>query len=471
MLQKVANFIQDQCLILPGDKVIVGLSGGADSVALLHILKELRGQLKLELFAAHINHCIRGQEAINDAVFAEDLCKSWNIPFFLKIADIPELSRRLNLTEEEAGRQVRYDFFYEVMDKVKGNRIATAHHKNDQAETILHNIIRGTGIQGLSGIKPIRDGCIIRPLLVVTREEILDYIKMHSLSYREDATNADLTYTRNRIRNRLIPILTREYNPDIIERLYIMGNIIREEDEFLTDYCSKVYRELCTLESGQIIMHLNKFNACHGAVQKRLVRLAVSKLRGDLDGVGYDHIDAVVTLARRSRTGTRTLVPASGKGCPVIVAEVIYDKLIFRKNNDETPVEYYDELLPVPGQVRLEKLGLIVTAEKWDRKKSLHFSSQCIYIDEDAVKGSLRLRQRVKGDRFKPLGMNGSKKLKDYFIDMKIPRDERDRIPLLVDEENIIWVVGLQLNQDYRITGSTKNILKISIEYQRDNGG
>ena len=471
MLQKVTDFILEQRMISTGDKVIVGLSGGADSVALLHILKELRDCFDLELYAAHVNHGLRGQDANEDAAFAEDLCRNWGIPFFLKNADIPQMSRKMHMTEEEAGRKVRYDFFHEVMHKVKGNKIATAHHKNDQAETILHNIIRGTGTQGLSGIKPIRDGYIIRPLLIVSRQEIKDYIRHHSLAYREDATNADSTYTRNRIRNCLIPILARDFNPDIVERLFTMGNIIREDDEFISCCCKKVYEELCKAEAGQITVQLDKFNALNTAIKKRLVRMAVSDLKGDLDGIGHNHVNAVVSLADRARTGTKTVLPASRNDCSAVEAEVSYDKLIFRKNNNDQTAIFFDKPLPIPGQVHVEELGLTVTAEKWDRKKGLHFSSQCIYIDEDAVKGSLRLRQRINGDRFRPLGMNGSKKLKDYFIDLKVPRGERDKVPLLVDEKNIIWVVGFQISQDYRITVSTKNILKISVEYHIHNGG
>jgi tRNA(Ile)-lysidine synthase len=177
MLKKVRHFIEHYNMVEPGDKVVLGFSGGADSVALLHILKELQQTLQFQLYAAHVNHGLRGQAAREDAEFAEDLCKKCGIPFFLKEVDVRSLAKELNQTEEEAGRVVRYGFFFEVMDKIKGNRIATAHHKNDQAETILHNIIRGTGMQGLTGIKPIRDGVIIRPLLDVSRQEIEDYLQ------------------------------------------------------------------------------------------------------------------------------------------------------------------------------------------------------------------------------------------------------------------------------------------------------
>ena len=227
MLQTVSKYIEKHKMILPGQRIVVGLSGGADSVALLHILKRMQETMYIELFAAHVNHGLRGQAARDDAVFAEELCKRWGIPFFLKAADVRALSHTLRRTEEEAGRMVRYGFFHEVMEKVNGDRIATAHHKNDQAETILHNVIRGSGMQGLTGIRPVRDGIIIRPLLDVSRQEIEDYLIKHQLSYREDASNADPVYTRNRIRNRLLPVLAEHYNPDIVDSLTRMAGILR----------------------------------------------------------------------------------------------------------------------------------------------------------------------------------------------------------------------------------------------------
>lgn len=470
MLQTVSKYIEKHKMILPGQRIVVGLSGGADSVALLHILKRMQETMYIELFAAHVNHGLRGQAARDDAVFAEELCKRWGIPFFLKAADVRALSHTLRRTEEEAGRMVRYGFFHEVMEKVNGDRIATAHHKNDQAETILHNVIRGSGMQGLTGIRPVRDGIIIRPLLDVSRQEIEDYLIKHQLSYREDASNADPVYTRNRIRNRLLPVLAEHYNPDIVDSLTRMAGILRDEDDFLTGHCSSLYEAYAVSGPGQIRMDLKKFKACHPALQRRLVRMAVADLRGNLVNVGSSHIEAVIRLASRSATGARTLIPADSLSGREIWAELSYDFLVFRRADDKQPASAFDCLLPVPGQVRLEELNLTVTAEKWDQNKGLPFSPRCIYIDGEKIKGELRLRQRRDGDRFRPLGMQGRKKLKDYFIDRKIPREQRNRIPLLTDGENIIWVVGFHMSQDYRITERTRRIVKISLQYHADGG-
>jgi tRNA(Ile)-lysidine synthase len=267
MLQRVLQTIQTYRMLSPGDKVVVGLSGGADSVALLHILKELQnGPLNINLYAAHVNHGIRGVHAREDAIFAHNLCKEWGIPFFLEEADIPSLARSMNQSEEEVGRQIRYGFFREVAEKVNGNKIATAHHKNDQAETILHNLIRGTGMQGLTGIQAVSDGVIIRPLLEITKQQILEYIALHELPYQEDATNEDSTYTRNRIRNQLIPSLEKDFNPDIVDSLVRMSGILREEEEFLADYTMDLYQKYTRSYLNKLILDLKSFSFCHLAI-------------------------------------------------------------------------------------------------------------------------------------------------------------------------------------------------------------
>ena len=467
MLEKIKKYIDDWHMLSKGDRVVVGFSGGPDSVALLHVLKELKGPMGIELFAAHVNHGLRGEASDEDAAFAEQLCGDWNIPFFRKEADIRALSRALHKSEEEAGRLIRYDFFHEIMENVKGNRIATAHHKNDQAETILHHIIRGTGMQGLSGIQPISDGCLIRPLLDVSRKEIEDYLREHGLCYRVDATNTDTSYTRNRIRKELIPTLMRDFNPDIVDSLARMGSIVREENDLMTEYCGGVYRECSSHGPGYVDLDLEKLLSCPVAVQKRLIRMAISQVRGSLEGVSYTHIGAIADLAARSRTGSVVGIPGSreyASPCEITV-EKGYGFLRFRKPGREDGPASFDIPLPVPGKGFLQDLGILMTAEEIDAKNGFGFSSECIYIDRKAVRGSLRIRQRRKGDRFKPLGLNGTKKLKDFFIDRKIPREQRDRIPLLVDEDNIIWVVGFQMNEDYRITPSSGDILKIGVQY------
>ncbi len=453
MLEKVKDYIEKHRMLSKGDKVVAGLSGGADSVALLHILKELKGVFGIEIVAAHVNHGLRGEEADEDEEFARALCEKWGIGFYHKKADVRGLAAAWRKSEEETGRIVRYEFFKEVLSQTGAARIATAHHKNDQAETILHNIIRGTGLEGLSGIKPVRDGCFIRPLLCVSRREIEDYLKAEGLTYRTDATNAQLDYTRNRIRNLLIPAL-EEYNPSVVDSIARLGSLALEENEFMTGYSEGLFEKCSVADGQQVDIKLDGFLSCHRAVQRRLVRLAMQEIKSDLDGISYVHIEDIIDMAAASRTGSRLMLPA---GIHVIKG---YGYLRFTCKPLEQKHEYFEVPLPVPGRVELDGLGVTVTAEVVDSRERPVYSGDCIYIDAGKVRGSLRLRQRRDGDRFKPLGMNGTKKLKDFFIDRKIPVERRDSIPLLADEDNIIWVVGLQMNEDYKLTAATEKIIR-----------
>ena len=465
MLDKVKKYINTYDMLSEGDRVVVGISGGADSVALLHVLKELRESIGIELFGAHINHGLRGSDAKADADFSKELCNKWGVPFFLKEVNVKALSENWKKSEEEVGRWIRYSFFNEVLAQIHGNLIATAHHKNDQAETILFHIIRGTGMQGLSGMKPIRDGLLIRPLLDVSRKEIDDYIQEQGLAYRVDSTNANFTYTRNRIRNELIPTIIADFNPSIVDGLARMGNIIQEEDGFITQYCNDLYKE-CSVQTDEYVdLHIDKLNTYHSAIRKRLIRLALSAVKKDLEGIGYYHIEDIVALSTQSHVGAILTLPGG------IRVKKGYEYLRFIKTREKKVIAPFDVPLDIPGVVYIESLQLMITTEQLTQKSDLIFATECIYIDRNVVRGDLRIRQRRNGDRFKPLGVNGTKKLKDYFIDKKIPREERDSIPLLVDEDNIIWVVRYQLSEDYKITPLTKDILKLKVEYTTKYGG
>ncbi len=464
MLEKVKGYIEKHRMLSKGDKVVAGLSGGADSVALLHILKELKGVFGIEVIAAHINHGLRGKEADEDEEFAKALCEKWGIEFHHKKVNVRDLVAAWRKSEEEAGRIVRYDFFQEVMARAGGTKIATAHHKNDQAETILHNIIRGTGLEGLSGIKPVRDGCIIRPLLCVSRREIEDYLEAEGLTYRTDATNVQLDYTRNRIRSLLIPTL-EEYNPSVVDSLARLGSLALEENEFLSGYSEGLFEKCAVQDGHQVDIRLKELLSFHRAVQKRLIRRALQEIKSDLDGISYGHIEDIVNMAVTSPTGSRLMLPGR---IHVIKG---YERLRFTCEPPEQKPEYFEVPLPVPGKAELRELGVTVTAEVVEGGERPVYSGDCIYIDAGKIRGGLKLRQRRDGDRFKPLGMSGTKKLKDFFIDRKIPVERRDSIPLLVDEDNIIWVVGLQMNEDYKLTAATEKIIRFKTNVEVSYAG
>lgn len=464
MLEKVLEYIKKHNMLEPGHKVVVAVSGGADSLALIHLLCRMRKYIPLTLYVAHVNHGLRGQAAREDARFVENMAREWGLEYFLKEAKVAELAQKWGVSEEEAGRKVRYDFFKEVLHQVGGHKIALAHHRDDQAETILHNIIRGTGLAGLSGIKPVRDGIIIRPLLEISRKEIEDYCHEHSLKYRIDHTNEEVIYTRNRIRHMVIPLIEEHFNPNFSNSLVRMGDILRVDEDFLDHYSRQVFDTITRHKDNEVKISLLDFLKCHMAVQARVIRLGLELLKEDLVGIEHVHIEGVLDIALNSNVGATLNLPHGLK------ARKDYDYLVLSigkaaEGEDLVPVPDFLYELPVPGEVFIPELGVKILAQPEEEYTVLNRGKKCIYIDAEAVQGDkLFVRNRRNGDRFKPLGMKGTKKLKDYFIDNKIPRHKRDSIPLVVDRDNIIWVVEHQISQDYRVTRDTKRLLRLEIK-------
>lgn len=452
MLHKLLKTIDRYDMIGSGDNIVVGVSGGADSVALLHMLYSLRYRLNIKLFVAHINHGLRGQDADMDADYVRKICREWDVPFFLDEVDIKALSKSHSLSEEEVGRKARYDFYEKVLLKVDGNKIALGHHRDDQIETILYNIIRGTGMEGLQGIKPVRDGKIIRPLLEFDRLSIERYLKKHDIVYRHDRTNYQTIYTRNKIRLELIPYIERTLNQGFKDSIIRMTDILGEEDDFLKKYTEKLMEKNLDMNANQITISIDFLQSCHQAIKRRIIRRCVEHLFGSMSDIGKVHIDSIINMER---------LPIGS------IIDLPWDLKVYRDYDDILLIrgKMHREKgicakLEVPSTVILDKHKMAIRAKhvaKW-----CFGATDCVYIDGDAIIGPLHIRNRKDGDRFKPLGMQGSKKLKDFFIDEKVPRYIRDSIPLVVDGENIIWVVGYQIGDDYKISKDTENVIELS---------
>lgn len=462
-MDRVLEYIKKFNMIESGDKIVVGVSGGADSLALLHILNEIKNLFPLELVVAHVHHGLRGKEADSDAEFVEGICRDWQIPFYIKKADVRKLASSWGLSEEEAGRKVRYDFFEDLLKEIGGQKIALAHHRDDQAETILYNLIRGTGLKGLQGMKPVREGKIIRPLLQISRRQIEAYCREKNLKYRVDSTNEEIVYTRNRIRNVLIPYIQKNFNPNFSDSLVRMGDIIREEEEFLSQYSNQQFDKWAVASDGEVKIPIDFFSSSPKAVSRRIIRLAIGKLAKSMADISFAHIEEVLNMALYSSTGSTLDLPGTLKAKIDYEALVIFDA---KENFDIPPFQYP---ISIPGKLYIKELELEIVCQQVEKPDVLNKGIWCIYVDKDKIQGSLAVRNRRDGDRFQPLGMNGSKKLKDYFIDRKVPRSERDAIPLVVDGNNIIWVAGHQINENYKVTRNTKNILQLKIIKQCNN--
>lgn len=456
MLSKVLHTIHKYNMLLSGERVLVGISGGPDSVALLHVLKRIERDMGIEVYAAHVHHGIRGTVADQDAEFVAQLCQQWDVPLFVERANVPRLADEWGMTLEEAGRIVRYRFFDEVLQDIRGHKIALGHNRDDQAETILHHILRGTGMQGLQGIRPVRQNKIIRPLIEVSRAEIEEYCHQNGLDFRLDTTNQDVAYTRNRIRHELIPYIKQHFNPNIVDALVRMGTIIRDEEEFLQDYCRKEYDKLVRVSNqNQLRIDLQGFLMQPIAVRRRVLRMALRAMSGTLDNIGANHVEEVLDMASNCTTGAMLMLPS---GIRVLKD---YGDIVVWRGELRRPVQPFEYPLDVPASVTVKECGIEVVAQRVPPEEVSFSSPWRVYIDGDVIVGRLRIRNRRQGDRFKPFGMEGTKKLKEYFIDRKVPRHERDGIPLVVDEKNIIWVVGLQIHDDYKITPMTRNVIQL----------
>ncbi len=312
MKEKVLKTIKDNNLIEAEDKIVVGVSGGPDSMSLLNILYEIKNEKKLgfnfEIVVAHINHGIR-EEAISDELYVKEYCDKYGILFFSKRFDILKIAKEKKIGTEEMGRKARYDFFDEVLNNVNATKIATAHTKNDNAETVMMNILRGTGPQGLKGIEAIRDKKYIRPLINIKREEIEKYCKENNLNPRIDKTNFENVYTRNKVRNMLIPYIEKEFNPNFIDTINRLSDIAKKENDYIEKMTKEAYKDvLIEKKQNEIILDLKAFNSKDEVIKNRLVLYTINELFGSSQGIEKIHIQDIIKLCNNN-IGNKFLIP------------------------------------------------------------------------------------------------------------------------------------------------------------------
>lgn len=466
--EKVKATIKEYEMVNRGDKVLVALSGGADSVCLTHILKGLSNELKIEVYAAHLNHGIRGGEAEHDEMFAKAFCDKIGVPFISKTVKVEEVAAAEGLGVEEAGRKERYAFFGEVCRMGGQNVIATAHNRDDLAETVLMRIIRGTGIDGLSGIKFVREDGVVRPLLKISRAEIEEYCRENSLSYCTDSTNADNNYTRNRIRNELIPYIKENFNPNIIETLANLSQSAGHDSDFLEGYAKRLYQRIGNPMPHRkpVVLHIESVKMVDNAILARLIMAAAREAMGQDFRLEKRHIEDILSLMDKE-TGTMLSLP---KGLTVCVK---YGWIEF-VNNNETEMrqapkyfgnEYASEIEPGNGYKIEGRSGTVFVKRVLlsEYKKS----RGDILLDESKISGTVVLRNRRKGDRMAVFADGRSKKIKSIFIDMKLPRQVRDDIPLICQGSEVLAIVGGRVSEKYKVDKNTKVVWVI---YYGDDG-
>ncbi|MDF2520012.1 MAG: tRNA(Ile)-lysidine synthetase [Clostridia bacterium] len=456
-VDQVKAYISKYNMLSPGDSVVVGVSGGADSLCLLHVLNTIKDEIGIKIFAVHLNHQFRGADADADAQFVEDICKSWNIPYRIESFDVPGYSKESGLSPEEAGREIRYKLFREAKDEISANKVAVAQNLNDNIETILMRLLRGTGLEGLKGIDAVRDD-IIRPLLDTDRASIEEYCRQNGLQPRVDKTNLKPIYLRNKIRLELIPYLKESFNPNIGESLIRLSQIIKEENDYLEQQTDMLINELVKFDNQKASVQIKDLKVLHEAMQKRLIRRIIEKSTGTLNGFEYKHFQGVLELLDKS-TGAALELPKNLK------AYISYENLILSKKIENHHKKCYYKL-NYDYDNKIDEADLKLSVTKVDRSQltSIPKRNDTVYIDASKVKQELIIRNRQSGDMFSPIGMKGSKKLKDYFIDKKIPRENRDNILLIADGNEVVWIVGSIISEKYKISSQTEKVIVISCD-------
>ncbi|MBN2187474.1 MAG: tRNA lysidine(34) synthetase TilS [Dehalococcoidia bacterium] len=502
---RILDFIQQHSLIPPGETVLAGVSGGADSVCLLHVLARCQRRLGINLHVAHLNHQLRGAESQADASYVANLADRLSIAITIDKQDVASYKAQRNCSIEEAARGLRYNFLARVANDIGANRVAIGHTKDDQVETILMHILRGTGTSGLRGLEPYspmvygKEGTssqakrsnlsVIRPLLDTTREETLNYCQEQQLEPRSDSSNLSLIFFRNRLRLELLPLL-RGYNPSIDQALLRLAKIARDDSSFIEQQALQLWSEVAKQEENAIHLNKRKARALPIALQRQIVRLAIDKLVGDTQDIEASHIEAVRGLLDKP-VGKKTSLP-HGLVCWSEYNEIVVVPSRLSPNkgreNRGSPhlivphqirgsVEWVS-LSPLQGEFPLNipgntvlpgwrvissimqerNLPVIASTAKQSQQKGRDFVAE---LDLHKTGTELLVRQRQPGDRFQPLGMNMPKKLQDFMVDAKIHLSWRKHIPIVCSPQQIIWVVGWRIDDRVKVTVTTKEVLHL----------
>ncbi len=453
-LAKFEEYALKEKLFSDNDKLLVGVSGGADSIALLYALYQLSIKYQLFLLVAHVNYRLRGKESQADEKFVKNFCFDRNISLVIKDQKLDPEQPGL----EDKARQIRLDFFKKLSPKYGIKAIALGHHKEDQAETVLMKALRGAGYTGLKGIQPKSED-IIHPLLPFSKDEIKQYLTEQGIEWREDKSNAENEFTRNKLRNQMIPWIKENLNPNIIDQLNLLGSIFADTDEFMYESAKHKFRHLRELsKDGKTIFSIPDLRRENSSLLFYVFRLAYAYYSFTEKDFYFNNYKEIVNIMDSEASKYITLPHEV-----YVVKE--YDKLIF---TDEDPIFQPDETEKTIDSIRsrfsfgdyifsMKKLKMLPKGQPF-------LDKNVAYLDYESVTFPLVVRYRTDGDSFVPYGMVGEKKLKDFFIDEKVPKFDRDRIPLITDGENIIWVGGHRISNNYRLSNESKGILMIKME-------
>ncbi|MFC1951843.1 tRNA lysidine(34) synthetase TilS [Chloroflexota bacterium] len=492
---RVLRFIQEHQLLADWNPLLVAVSGGPDSICLLHILIKLQERLGIRLHVAHLNHQLRGAEAETDASYVADIARRLGIPFTIESRDVKNYQSQRHISLEEAAREVRYAFLAQVAKSVGSSQVAVGHTIDDHIETILMHLIRGAGTKGLRGLQPsvtrqFTDNSltVIRPLLSVTREDTANYCHYHQFMPRIDTSNLSLQPLRNNIRHQLLPLL-KNYNPRIAETLLRTARIADDELTFLSIEVSRIWDSIAQWQEDTITLAKEEFLELPPALQRHLLRTSVEKLLGNLKDIEACHIEAVMTALSKP-AGKRIGLPGG------LFFSIEYNRYLLGQDEatlfpfpilgGEFPLKLPGETILPGWRVEATTINRDQMAEKEKSEGALAFKSINLehlagkgkgikgiglidnlftaYFDLDKTGGGLVMRTRQPGDRFQPMGMSQSKKLGEFMIDAKIPHPWRQRTPIVCSPSQILWVVGWRIDERVKITEQTTQILYLEFK-------
>jgi tRNA(Ile)-lysidine synthase len=475
ILKKIYLTIEGYDLIRRRETVLMGVSGGPDSVCMAHALHELNGMEEFgwNLIVAHINHKLRGPESDEDERFVKTLAKRMGLPFVSIRANVKRLMKLQKLSPEEAARKARFKALRELAVREGAQKILLAHTFDDQAETILFRALRGTGLRGLRGIPSIRmisrksDLFVVRPLLEVERADVNAYVKDNKLKVRTDPTNRDTAITRNYIRHELLPAIEDRLNPRVKYALVKLGQISRSFYVCMKEISKEIYEGVKLIsKEGEVAFSVQEFSKFPPAIQTLVIDKALRKLTGRLPNLSFEHYVGIISLCSTYGHGKVVQLP---KG--LVAKRQSYVLKIFRPKEETPAPKIPKRKLTVPGKLTVKKLNLTIQSQVL--KGKLAGLSDYIrdkdhteeILDYDRIKFPVSLRLRRSGDVFHPLGSPGRTKLKDFFIDQHVPREYRDRVPLIVDQSGkIVWIVGYRISDDVKVTDKTRKILKLKFQ-------